>query len=508
MTRSDRIAIILCLLGVLGAFLVHNKVFEHMAHLEDEMAYVWQAQAISGGNLTLPSPPGEKSFLVPFVVDYDGMRFGKYPLGWPALLAVGIRLGARSLVNPLLAGLGIWLTYLLAKRTFSETVGLLAAGLTVASPFFLMNSGSLLSHPLGLVLSAGFALSWLEAFGSGRRSKPWLPAILAGVWLGLLVITRPVTAMGVALPFAIHGLYLLVSGSRKTRQRLLALCGIVLGIASLQIVWQYIASGDPFTNLYTLWWEYDRIGFGPGYGVLPEGHSIQQGITSTRQTLQRGLSDLFGWGKFFWIFLPFGLVALYQNRKRRLDGVLISLVFPSLVLVYVSYWIGAFLYGPRYYYEGFYSITILSGAGIAWLAGWPFRPRERWDRKKKYQRARSLGVVFLLTFLTVYNMFFYTPARLGDMRGLYGVERAHIEPFLTPEAQKLAPALIIVHPEEMWIEYGTLIELSNPYLDTPFIFVHTRGSMVDTAVIEAFPDRNVFHYYQDEPYKFYTAPRP
>jgi 4-amino-4-deoxy-L-arabinose transferase-like glycosyltransferase len=347
MTRSDRIAIILCLLGVLGAFLVHNKVFEHMAHLEDEMAYVWQAQAISGGNLTLPSPPGEKSFLVPFVVDYDGVRFGKYPLGWPALLAVGIRLGARSLVNPLLAGLGIWLTYLLAKRTFSETVGLLAAGLTVASPFFLMNSGSLLSHPLGLVLSAGFALSWLEAFGSGRRSKPWLPAILAGVWLGLLVITRPVTAVGVALPFAIHGLYLLVSGSRKTRQRLLALCGIVLGIASLQLVWQYIASGDPFTNLYTLWWEYDRIGFGPGYGVLPEGHSIQQGITSTRQTLQRGLSDLFGWGKFFWIFLPFGLVALYQNRKRRLDGVLISLVFPSLVLVYVSYWIGAFLYGPR-----------------------------------------------------------------------------------------------------------------------------------------------------------------
>jgi hypothetical protein len=113
-----------------------------------------------------------------------------------------------------------------------------------------------------------------------------------------------------------------------------------------------------------------------------------------------------------------------------------------------------------------------------------------------------------LAILTVYNLFFYTPARLGDMRGLYGVERAHIEPFLTPEAQKLAPALIIVHPEEMWIEYGTLIELSNPYLDTPFIFVHTRGSMVDTAVIEAFPDRNVFHYYQDEPYKFYTAPRP
>ena len=207
MTRGDRIAIIISLMGVLAAFLVHGRVFEHMAHLEDEMAYVWQAQTISGGHLTLPSPPGERSFLVPFVVDYEGQRFGKYPLGWPALLAVGVRLGARSLVNPLLAGLGIWLTYLLGKRVFGEVVGVLAVGLTVASPFFLMNSGSLLSHPLGLVLSAGFALAWLEAFRRGGRSTQWLPVILAGTAVGLLAITRPLTAVGVALPFALHGIF-------------------------------------------------------------------------------------------------------------------------------------------------------------------------------------------------------------------------------------------------------------------------------------------------------------
>jgi len=33
-----------------------------MAHIEDEMAYLWQAQAIAGGKLTLPSPPGANSF--------------------------------------------------------------------------------------------------------------------------------------------------------------------------------------------------------------------------------------------------------------------------------------------------------------------------------------------------------------------------------------------------------------------------------------------------------------
>ena len=68
------------------------------------------------------------------------------------MLAIAIRVGARAWINPLLAGLGVWLTYLLGKRIFSDFVGLLAAGLTVTSPFFLMNSGSLLSHPFGLVL--------------------------------------------------------------------------------------------------------------------------------------------------------------------------------------------------------------------------------------------------------------------------------------------------------------------------------------------------------------------
>jgi 4-amino-4-deoxy-L-arabinose transferase-like glycosyltransferase len=100
------------------------------------------------------------SFLVPFVVDYEGQRFGKYPLGWPAMLALGIALGARSLVNPLLAGLGVWLTYRLGKRTLGETVGLLAAGLTLTSPFFLLNSGSLLS-PFGLVTAAFALAGWM-----------------------------------------------------------------------------------------------------------------------------------------------------------------------------------------------------------------------------------------------------------------------------------------------------------------------------------------------------------
>jgi len=516
MSTADRIALFLSLLSVAAGFLVHDRIFERLAHLEDEMAYVWQAQAIAGGHVKLHEPPGEKSFLVPFVVDYQGYRFGKYPLGWPALLALGELLNLRYLVNPLLGGMGLYLVYLLGKHVFSETVGVLAAGLTLTSPFFLMNTGSLLSHPMGLVLSAGFALAWLRAF-DGRediaRSEEspgekwrWKPALAAGLCLGLLAMTRPLTAVAVGLPFAIHAVYLFIRRDWSIRRLLLLVGAILLAFGGLHLMWQYYLTGDPLLNPYTLWWEYDRLGFGPGYGRRPQGHTLRQAWINTRHSLRVSHHDLFGWLGYSWIFLPFGLIAVLKRRNWR--GLLLGSVFPSLVLFYFAYWIGSSLFGPRYFYEGLYSYTLLSAAGIAFLAGWPLVPGKKWPHYTGWKRARPLVLTGLLTALAAYNLFAYTPLRLEKMKGLYGVSRAHMEPFLTPAAEELAPALVIVHPQKYWIEYGTLIELGSPYFDTPFIFIITRGPEVDGEVTSRFPERAVYHYYQDQPYTFYTAPRP
>lgn len=505
MTRSDRIALLLSLLAIVAAYGVHDRIFERMAHIEDEMAYVWQAQAMAGGRLTLPSPPGEKSFLVPFVVDYAGQRFGKYPLGWPATLALGEFFGFRSLVNPLLAGLGVWLTYLLGKHLFGETVGLLAALLTLTSPFFLLNSGSLLSHPLGLVLSAMFALAWLDAFCRRDSPRPWLATLAAAGSLGLLVLSRPLTAIGVALPFGLHGLYLLLRGDGPTRRRLIALGSIVLVFSSLHFLWQYAVTGDPFFNPYTLWWPYDKIGFGPGHGHSEAGHTLHQAGINNRFSIWVGRHDLFGWLSYSWFFLPFGLLAILRDRNWR--ALLPISVFPSLFVLYMAYWIGSSLFGPRYYYEALYSLTLLTAAGIAFLAGWPTRPDIPFPNYRSWRRLQPLAVTTIVALLLATNLLFYTPARLAGMYGLYGVQRSHLAPFLALDAQKLTPALIVVHTKSKWIEYGTLLELQNPFLDSPFIFVISRGADTDAEVARHFPERNTYHYYPvDDPYTFYTAP--
>jgi len=502
MTISDRLALIIAILAVFITAWIAIIIFEELPHLEDEYAYIWQAQAIAAGQLTIPSPPEPKNFLVPFVVDHEGQRFSKYPLGWSALLSLGERINLRTWINPLLAGLGAWLIYRLGQKTFGDIVGLLAAGLTLTSPFFLMNSSVLLSHPWGLVLSAAFVLFWLDIRDEKNQLPGWLPPLGAGITLGALILSRPFTALGLAIPFGIHGIILIIRGDDSTRKKVLVTGIIVLLIGSLHFLWQLALTGDPLHNPYTLWWDYDKLGFGPGYGVTEQGNNLTLSWHQTKFSLNAGYSDLFGWGKISWIFLPFGLWA---GRKKKKVWLVMS-IFPTLVVIYTAYWTGSWLFGPRYYYEALPGLAILTAAGIAYLAGWPTTLDEGNLQRLGWQKVRPLVITGFVALLIAANVIYYIPGRIGTMNGLFGTTAAQLAPFLTTEAQDLTPALVVVHANN-WRDYGVLLELSDPFLETPFIFAYSRGAKADAAAAAHFPARTVWHYYPDDPYRFYTAPR-
>lgn len=501
----DWLALMLSLAAVLAVYLVADRIFERIPHLEDEMAYVWQAQAIAGGDLVLPSPPNSQSFLVPFVIDHNGFRFGKYPPGWPAALGMGVATGLRDWVNPSLAGLGLWLLYLLAKRITSAPVGLLAVLLMLSSPMFWILSGSLLSHPWSLVLASGFILAWLDLFKHEghedrrvlpfglRPVSPWMIVLVAGLSLGVLVLTRPMGAVGVALPFFIHGLVLLARGDRSTRLHVLAIGLIAAAVGTMLFAWQFAVTGDPLRNPYTLWWDYDKVGFGPGHGRWEDGHTLEHALHNMAHSLRApdgAGGDILGWEDLWCIFLPFGLWSL----RKKVSAWLVAGIFPGLLLVYSLYWIGSWQYGPRYYYVGMLSITIISAAGVAWLAGGG-------------TRIRKTLAGLALALLVGYNLFAYLPPRLVEMQDMYGINRAMLEPFTTTAARDLTPALILVHVQREWTEYGGLLDLQNAQLSSPFIFATYRPDAVIADYEANFPDRQIYHYYPDEPFRFYQDPR-
>jgi len=503
MGKTDRIALLLSLAGIVAAYLVAEFVFERIPHIEDEMAFVWQAQVYARGQVTIPSPPDSNIMMTPFVVDYQGQRFSKFPPGWSVVLAFGYLLGARAWVNPLLAGLAVWLTYRLGQKVFNPAVGLLAAFLMLLSPFFLMLSGSLFSHTWSLVLSLTIALAWLDTFEYGSSPSyqyeapvpRWMTSLVAGLTLGLLALTRPLTALGVALPFSIHGLVLLWRGGWDIRRRVLLIGMAALMVSALFLLWQYALTGSPFTNPYTLWWPYDKVGFGPGFGRQEGGHNLFWSLINMKKALETGGSDFFGWGNLSWLFLPLGLWAARRNRPAWL----VSGVFVSLTGAYMLYWTSSTTFGPRYYFEGFYSVTLLSAAGFLWLAGW--------SKAKSWRNGRFLVAAGLLAFLVSYNLLLYLPARLQGMRGLYGVEYADLLPFQTEEANALTPAIVIVHIKDTWTDYGSLLDLQDPWLTTPFIFTFGQGGLPEAAIRADFPNRRLIHYYPDEPYTYYEYTR-
>lgn len=491
---STGLAVAFSLLAVFFARLVTVAVFEEIPHIEDEVAYVWEAKVMASGHLTLPSPEHPKSFLVPFVVDYDGRRFGKYLPGWPAMLALGELLDLRGWINPLLTGLSTWLIFAIGRRLFHPAIALLAQLLFLTSPFMWLNAGSLLSHVFGLTLAQGFILGWLAAFGppEGRPTRAWVPTLAAAVCLGLLVLTRPLTAVGVSLPFMIHGLQRLWRGDRSERLRLLGFIPVVLLLSSLVLAWQWAVTGDPLLNPYSLWWPYDRIGFGPGHGVTEAGHSLQLALDNADFSLEAGWADLFGWGRWSWLFLPFGLTAIL----RRPHTWTVAAAPFSLVLVHMAYWVGSWLFGPRYYFEGIAGAVLLTAAGIAWLAGWPLDPAGSLEPRRGWKKLRPLLVTAVLAALVGVNLIFYLPMRLESMHNLFGISASDQELFKTPEAQALAPALVIVDADR-WMEYAALLELQRPDLTSPFIFIWSRGLGPDAVVAASFPERTILYYDPD-----------
>jgi 4-amino-4-deoxy-L-arabinose transferase-like glycosyltransferase len=336
------LALLLVLFSFFMTALVSDRVFEHVPHLEDEVAYLFEAKLLTHGQTVIPSPTPSRPFWQPFVIDYGGKRFGKYPLGWPGTLALGVAAGQPWMVNALLGALTVALIFRLGSEVFNADTGLIAAALTAFSPMALLLNATLMGHTAALFTSMLFMYAYWRIEKGNYRIR-W--GVVAGLALGMTLINRPLAGVAVAAPFiGWSGLRLLQAYLLDRKQRQMAKATelrtsppnplsvysegeqstgtsegksdtsswmktysglvttlsplILLGILTLILIsiipaYQYAATGDSRENLYLLVWSYDRIGFGPGYGA--HGHTIEKGIRQTRWDLSMTASDLFGW---------------------------------------------------------------------------------------------------------------------------------------------------------------------------------------------------------------------
>src|SRR4030095_14990200 len=90
--------------------------YQAIPHIPDEIAYLIQARYFAAGQPWMAAPPAPAAFDT-FLLEVSGARwYSVFPPGWPLVLAIGAKLGVPWLVNPLLGGAGILLTYHLVQE--------------------------------------------------------------------------------------------------------------------------------------------------------------------------------------------------------------------------------------------------------------------------------------------------------------------------------------------------------------------------------------------------------
>lgn len=339
-TRLRAWALAWALVGTVIALWTALVPLEGVPHLQDEVIYTLQARALAGGGLGWPSPEPLALGGYHFVLDVAGTRYGVFPTGWPAVLAVGEGLGLAAWVNPVLHGLtvllGGWLVLGVRERAAWLVTPLLAL-----SPALLLQAGSTLSHTLAALLALG-ALAVVR--GAGDRS-----AWAAGACLGLLVLTRPLDAVVL--------LAVLVPWLRTPRR--LALGAVVPALAvGVTAAVNAAITGDPLyfpvTQYFdhgpppTSWdvWRYgpgcNSLGLGESIGCFPtygdHGHTLDKALKNGGRLLQLS-------GRL-WLGLPLLLLpALWAPRRLLLSGVgLLALA----TFGYALYWVPGVGYGARF----------------------------------------------------------------------------------------------------------------------------------------------------------------
>ncbi len=517
-TRLDVFLMIaLGLLALAATISMAWFISERVPHLEDEIAYLFQARTFARGALWAPPPPIHSAFFVPFTLIFDDKWLGKYTIGWPLVLALGERLGAGWLVNPVIGALTVALVYALGRDLYNRRIGLLAGLLALSSPFFLIQSSIFMSHASACLWLTLLMWAWLHldaARDSGRYGMAW--SMLGGFALGMLTLTRPLTAFASALPFAVA--LAARAGQGRTRfLRAIRTYGplvIVAGmVAALQPLYLTLTTGSPTTNLYTLIWPYDRLGFGPDIGPYG-GHTLRQAVINTRQGLHLWASELFGWPHMSWVPLVLGLIfGIRQSQQGHREWpFLLAGPFVGLVVIHMAYWIGAQVYGPRYYYEGHAGLAILAALGldgavrlVISLVGRLFKraitasPGAPTDA---FSLSSNWPVFALLAGLIALNATCYLPTRLEEWHGLYNITR---EPLDRLMMLRESDRVLVLVRGRRWVEYAAFFSLDSPWLDDPILAAHDISPNLTAAIIALYPDREVWYYNGEE---FSRLPSP
>jgi len=358
----------LSLIAFVGAALVALGPLEGIPHVTDEVSYTLQARLFASGLRMGPAADNASMLAYPFW-QTGPASYSVFPPGWPLLLAVGEKLGAGWLVNPLLGASLPFLTWRLARHWTSPRAALLAAATIAVSPGVLILAGSRMSHTSVLVALAAATVLALEA------PRAWRYAV-CGLAVAYVVVARPFDAAIVGGPI------LLLAIHRGRTQAWPVVIAPAVATA-LVLADNHALTGHALTfpvDVFLDGWsiEGDRplgcnsLGFGEAIGCVPTygtwGHTPAKAANIAWDSLLRMDRLLLGVQGSSLIVLA----GLWLVRKRP---PLLLAVIPLVVLGYSFYWSLGAAYGARFWHALYLVLPLLIGVALdTLLKRWAWLP--------------------------------------------------------------------------------------------------------------------------------------
>jgi hypothetical protein len=376
--------------------------FSRLVFTGDEMAQRWHARMLLAGRLFLQPEVHREFFSTAEMIDEHGRWFSQFPIGGPAVIAVGMALGVPWLVNPLLAGLTAANLHRFLRRAYDDVTARAATVLFAVSPFVLIMSASQLNHVATLALVT-LALAELPLWvGSADARVVRRSGVVIGLAVGGAIAVRPLDGALVAIvigAFQVHALWR--DPSRRT-SLLWQVAGSALLVALL--LWcNARTTGSP------LLFGYDALNgtaHRPGFHVDPlgVGHTPLRALAITSGYVMKLNRYLFEWPLPAVAILAAALWA--RGRASRWDYLLAGL-FAATLAGYATYWFDGFFAGPRFLYTAIPALVLFA-------ATLPRAVGERFARP-----AIGYGAIACMTLAAVYAWVTPTGVSSVQMRALY-----------------------------------------------------------------------------------------
>lgn len=333
-----------------GAFVLYavsaRWVFSARPLQVDEIVQVMQARWLLEGRLWVSPPPVKEFFSVLHVVDVGDRVYGQFPIGGPAMLALGSLMRAEWLVGPA-AGAGCVALFasLLprlepgASRAWLRGVTLLFA----VAPFGVFMFASHMNHSTTLLWLLVATLALAHATERSSASPGW--ALVCGVALGVATTIRPLDAVAFALPAGAWLAWRARQGGRALTALIVSGVGIAVPIGLLLLA-NKLTTGSPLRFGYdVLWGSSHSLGF----HAAPWGHAHTplRAIELVSLSFTRFSTFLLETPVPAMLLVFGGAVA--SARRSALERYVMAAA-ALLVFGYAMYWHDGFLLGPRFYF--------------------------------------------------------------------------------------------------------------------------------------------------------------